>query len=167
MREFFLAVLIAVVVHCSGCSADTSGLRPNAYWRQRPVTVYVNEEMSQPCLDSVEEALLFWGQFVDYLNPEYVTAVQPQILGIDKAGTIAFTAGLLSDNVAGETYYLMTESGEMHSAHITLALCTPSVAAHELGHALGLRDVDDTTNLMNWYNAEGWGLTDEQLESVK
>lgn len=36
---------------------------------------------------------------------------------------------------------------------------------HELGHLLGLSDVDDENNLMNWGNSVGFSLNNKSLKA--
>lgn len=38
---------------------------------------------------------------------------------------------------------------------------------HELGHLLGLSDVDDENNLMNWGNSVGFSLNNRSLKAKK
>ncbi len=167
MREIGIALFISIAVHLCGC-ASVESAAPAYRWSQRPVTVYINEEMSPECLDSAEDALLVWRRIVDYLNVEYVTAIHPQILGLDRPGSIAITEGPLSSGVGGETRVLVHEhSGNLHFAHVTLALCKTSVAIHETGHSLGLPDVNDPENVMNWYTVEDGKLTEEQKDQVR
>jgi hypothetical protein len=42
---------------------------------------------------------------------------------------------------------------------IVLEVCSVRVMAHELGHALGLVDVDDPTRLMHWADPSGFALS--------
>lgn len=148
----FLGTLAHWLVPCAvaallvGCG-ETGPWNADAYWHEhaRPVPVYIDEDMRPECVRSAFDAVDFWrAEGVDYLRPER----KPRYwygFGQEVRGAITITERTTALGQVGATGW-----GElvkrMRWARVWLSRddrCTVATTAHELGHALGLRDIYD------------------------
>ena len=178
-RKELLTLLMGVCFLLAGCAAPPVAIREPRFrtdprsWQSsdRPLAVVASAELPVPCLSSVLFAMDFWrARGVNYLAfvgllPESSLELQDMALG-----EVAVSAGQpKADEHAAATSQLAA-GPRMLAARIVFrpGFCSPAVAAHEMGHALGLPDVDQPGNVMHW-QAQGIGAntTPEQRAWVR
>jgi hypothetical protein len=148
----------------AGCVAGPYGAESKWPQALRPVVVRIDSAMSPACLEAARVAFRYWNSIADYLRLEEVP--NP---GRPQWGEIRVHEGDLKepDWIGGTNRHTATAlepDGILH-ADVTLGCgCTVRanvLAAHELGHALGLTHSPDPYALM--YEAPAhWALTDEE-----
>jgi hypothetical protein len=172
-------VLLALSGDAAACAtvAGEVATSPRAWpqWR-RPVAVLVDAGMPSACIEAAFIGVSWWtDQGVDYLAPELVPSTHPAVIGVPRAGEVGITSGPLTAPAVGLTQWTAA-GGLMHDAIVTLDFeddgCVWQVAAHELGHALGLRDLygrEDWENVMLGVTLrrDTYVLTPKQLEQVR
>lgn len=163
----------------SSCATVGVALResPKAWpeWR-RPVLVAVDASMPGGCAQAAFDGAAWWAdRGVDFLVPELVPSTHPAVLGVPRRSEVGVTAGPLTPPSIGLTEWNAPQ-GFMHDAVVTLDFerggCTWQVAAHELGHALGLPDLsgrDAWGNIMFFLalQRDEYVVTEGQLEQVR
>jgi hypothetical protein len=142
-RYFVLLLIFTFTAASASCAQPVGPYLADRYWHaaDRPVAVYVNADMEPECIDAAREALDFWAQYVDYLEPHFVdrSVVEAGLNGI----SITSMPDTPTNDFAGMAYPYAIRT---RSTYVGINLYHPigcedfRVAAHELGHGLGLHD---------------------------
>lgn len=180
LKEKLLALfVVACMLFSVGCE-NTGPNGADAYWHdnQRPVPVYIHEDTRPECIDATLEAREFWKTkcLVDYLRPRVVGDSWDGWYGSDAPeGAISVRDGTLPPGPLGNAQFKRFAT-RMRSCRIRMAIdprvedvCKVSVAAHELGHCLGLQhtyDQDESDHLMFWIDGDEMVVTEDECAWV-
>ncbi len=151
-----------LLVWLAGCAA------PMPSWRAvAPVDVTVDASFDADCQGAFAFALgSFWGRFTDRLELRVIELNgrrQPMF------GEILVVAADRPGDVVATTYRAVTRTGQITAARILIepGYCWPDVAAHELGHALGLPDTNATGTIMcSPEECSDWALDADEAAHV-
>lgn len=176
-----LCPLLLALAGCGGCYSfdGAPGWNlpgPDVYFRWhesvRDVPMVMSESLTPECQAAVYAGLEWWReQGIDFVEDP---SIVPQSRAhATREGEIAVSAGTPDkESHVGATSQL-AKNYFMHSAQVRFlqSWCNPTLAAHELGHALGLPDIYDTKekgNVMFWtLPGAGLHVTKYQLEKIK
>jgi hypothetical protein len=155
-------VALALAALFTGCAADEpaddhecAGVQPR--FAVRPVRVEASSDMPDDCVEATIAAVDFWRARDVTMALSMVPPTAPSLGEQHVAGVISVKWGQLPDPVAGETKASRTILCDIFGAKVTLELCTPMVAIHEVAHALGLEHDPEVGNVMFKF-VEGMGL---------
>lgn len=112
-------------------------------------------------------AVEFWRDLgVDDLTIVPVPADHLAVLGLTQPGDIVVTADpVMAPKELGVTLQWVSKDGFLHSSNIRQAVCNIRVAAHELGHALGIPHNNIEGSLMfPVFEKGGWLVTGQERE---
>lgn len=155
---------LALVLLCA-CAEDPPP-EPTARFTPRPAHVQASSLLPDECLLALADAVAFWRGMDVAMSLAVVDPGATSQLGIAVIGVIAVLPGKLATwpkLVHGETSYFHSIGGDILAAEIVPASCNTRVVAHEIGHALGLVDVEAPWNLMHSeLSLGGWLLTEDQ-----
>ncbi len=160
----------------AACAADNDGYDPSTWPRfaSRPVHVQASSELPDEYMLSLGAAVAFWQQRGGVsMTFEVVDPGVPSQVGVPVAGVVAVKPGKpsshdpLNKHPHAEVVLAKTIGGDVFAAELTLDTCNTFAVLHEVGHALGLPDVDVRGNAMSGeLGGIGFGLTDEQYDHV-
>lgn len=130
--------LACVLAACVG--AESNAVHYRGRFTARPVRVVIAPGPWE-CLPTFERVQAWYASLRVRMTLEPAQFDSP--LEQATPGTVLVVWGQLSAGKRGETLRMPTLLGDIRAALVTLALgeCRESVIAHELGHALGLKDV--------------------------
>jgi hypothetical protein len=137
----------------------------------RPVSLIVSSALSKPCVASVMGAMSFWYVHgATYVVPAGVVSEARTSHDEMMLGEIAVSAGEPTRAVHAAATLQYGVGPDIYAARVVFRpeYCDMNVAAHELGHALGLTDVDAPGNVMHWeVHGIGFDVTPEQLAAIR
>jgi hypothetical protein len=150
--------LLLFLVSCAG---------PMPSWRAvAPVDVTVDAALPD-CAGAFAVAIGdFWSQHTDRMVLRVVDLGgrrQPMF------GEILVVAADRPGDVVATTFRKVTRDGQITAARVLIEpdFCWPDIAAHELGHALGLPDTSARGTIMCRHEeCSGWALSADEIEHV-
>lgn len=159
-------LLLVLACHPAPTPVPPPPADPAPHWCQPPI-VAVSDEFSHRCLDNLAVAVEFWkGVGVQFEDVGLLPAKDMRP-GLPVVGLIQVYPRELPPNVLGQAAIARVSPECIAGSEVELAGCDVQTIAHELGHALGLRHVNDPTNLMHPESTGHMGLTDAQREHVR
>lgn len=180
LKDKILALLgVLAVLMMAGCAAEGPN-GADAFWHDnlKPVPVYLHEDMRPSCIDAHLAARELWKEkcLVDYLRPRIVSDKWEGWYGSDgPRGTISARDATIPPPALGVAQQKQLNQ-RMLSCRIKMSTefredetCTTSVAAHELGHCLGLEhtyEADEWDHLMFWVGNGGLEITEDECAWV-
>lgn len=150
------------MLHESWCS----DVQPQ--FASRPVYVQASDALSPTCAEAVLDAVEFWAARDVTMVLSSVPWTSPS-LDPDQhvPGVVSVRWDFIDGPVEGDATLSLTLLCNVFDAKVRLDRCTAGVAAHELGHALGLPHLNVPGNLMHeTVESMGWDLTLDQLAWV-
>lgn len=150
------------MLHESWCE----GVQP--HFATRPVQVQLSEALTDRCAETVLGALDFWRARGVSLVASSVPIDAPSLDPKQHVpGVVSVRWTFIDGPVEGEATVSMTLLCDVFDAKVRLDKCTPGIAAHEIGHSLGLAHHPDVGNLMHETIEDmGWDLDADQLAWV-
>jgi len=161
---------LALLLCCAAPSPLAHSAKPaeptRHHWPTQ-VEMFADVDLGEECILSIAEALDFW-------IANGVTKIDRLVLtkGLEPGlGYITATVGDPGVERFVASTFLQVDGPNMLWADINFrpGYCTPLVAAHEIGHALGLDDsYTDIGNVMYWeVHDQGPAVTLEQIRAVQ
>lgn len=154
----------ALVLSC-GCFSTVTA-EPGVggpVWGTRPVLVYVDPTLPDECLASADGALEYWGVYAPYLERVEERWDADVVFGVGDV-----PSRLLAEGTDAVSLIVATEE-RMYSCEVSMLPDCESwkLAAHELGHCLGLVHVDGEPENLMAPTVRGVELTEEQVAFVR
>lgn len=183
LRWLWVAVLLYATVGllallAEGCDTDAPRDPPRApvvaRWRPGalPLDVRVAPELSRAERAAIVAAVAY----LEAIAPRPLFRVRaaspgdPALDGLTPYGVVVVTSGPQARPGAVESGWITTVQGQpgaMHSAEIRLTSASVRAAAHGLGHALGLGEIEADGALMSRrHDGDAWRLADDDLREV-
>lgn len=128
-------------------------------------------DLSDKCLIAALAAVAFWAdKGADYVVPRLVPSADLAVQGLPHYRQIALTVGPLSPGILGLTTRGSNVAGIVWADIRVSPRCDQQTIAHELGHALGLKDAlegEELLMLKRQAHQPGWKLTPAEREFVQ